>query len=94
MNRQKRFEDLEQNARLLLLEKYPESQGDLQYNVFDYYAYPVVYGSTAGPFGGLGGAAMTTFTHEAFVIGKYAVIFCKDRMIKITDKWDGIYERY
>lgn len=33
----------------------------------DYHAFPETFGSTAGARGGIGGAAMTTFTVEAYV---------------------------
>ena len=35
------------------------------YNI-EYYAFPEVFSSTAGAFGGIGGQALSTFTTEAF----------------------------
>lgn len=93
MNSQRRFYEEEKQAKDELVHKYPESLSEFAYGGFEYYAYPVVYGSTSGPFGGLGGAAMTTFTHDAFVIGKYAVVLCKGKVIDVTDSWEGIYDR-
>lgn len=52
-----------------------------------YYAWPEVFGSTAGPFGGIGGQAMSTFTLEAYAndVGQ-AVIFCQGKRIrKVND---------
>jgi hypothetical protein len=34
-----------------------------------------VFGSTVGPFSGIGGQAISSFTIEAYVDGKDAVIF-------------------
>lgn len=55
----------------------------------DYWAWPQVFGSTAGPFGGIGGQAMTTFTIEAWVCGSVAAIFCGGRVLKVVDNWIG-----
>jgi hypothetical protein len=48
----------------------------------DYYAWPEVYGSTSGPFPGLAGQAMTTFTVEAWVSPEAALLFCNGRVIR------------
>lgn len=58
-------------------------------DTLEYWAYPQVFGSTAGPFGGIGGQAMTTFTIEAWVCGCIAVLFCGGKVLKVTDKWEG-----
>jgi hypothetical protein len=50
----------------------------------EYYAWPQTFGSTSGPFGGIGGQAITTFTIEAFSDGRDAVLFCKGRKWKIV----------
>ena len=42
---------------------------------FDYYAFPEVFGSTSGPCGGIGGAAMSIFTVEAYVCGDVATVY-------------------
>jgi hypothetical protein len=53
-----------------------------------YWAWPETFGSTAGPFGGCGGQQMTTFTIEAWEAhGQYAVLFCRGRILRITDKF-------
>ena len=55
----------------------------------DYYAWPQTFGSTAGPFGGVGGQAITTFTIEAWEYNyRFAVIFCGTKIIKVTDKFE------
>lgn len=52
---------------------------DLNYCVFS-----KIYGSTSGPFGGIGGAAMTPFQLDAFYdqVSGEACIFCGDQFIK------------
>ncbi|NET30658.1 MAG: hypothetical protein F6K19_01470 [Cyanothece sp. SIO1E1] len=40
----------------------------IAYCWLDYYAFPEMFGSTAGPHGGIGGAAMSKFTIEAWVV--------------------------
>lgn len=55
----------------------------------DYWAWPQVFGSTAGPFGGVGGQAMTTFTIEAWEQDGVAVIFCGNKILKVVEKWQG-----
>lgn len=42
-------------------------KNNVQYFELDYYAFPQVFGSTAGPHGGIGGQAMSVFTVEAYV---------------------------
>ena len=64
-------------------------QGDLVY-----YAWPEIFGSTAGPFGGIGGQAMTSFTIEAWSGGRKAVIFCKGKVIKVVDKFVPMQVRF
>lgn len=54
-----------------------------------YWAWPEVFGSTAGPFGGCGGRAMTTFTIEAWEQDRVAVIFCGNKILKVVDSWEG-----
>lgn len=88
MNRQSNDETLQgismAKAQALIEEKYGES-----YYSLDYWAWPRVYGSTAGPFGGVGGAAMTTFTVEAWTSGIHTVIFCKGRVLGVREDKDG-----
>lgn len=72
-----------------IVKRLPEEAEQFLPDYMDYYAYPEVFSSTAGPFRGIGGQAMTTFTIEAWVCGKTAVLFCGDKIIKVTDKWEG-----
>ncbi len=46
-----------------------------------------VFGSTAGPFGGIGGQMMTEFLMEAWAWDIFAVVFCNGRKIKVTDSF-------
>lgn len=45
---------------------------------YSYYAFPYVFGSTAGPHGGMGGQAMSTFTIECYYFEEkdYTLVFC------------------
>ena len=54
-----------------------------------YLAWPQTFSSTAGPFGGVGGQAMTTFTIEAWEANDIAIIFCGDKILRIVSEWDG-----
>ena len=40
---------------------------DVKYCDLDYFAFPETFANTAGPHGGIGGCAMSTFTVEAYV---------------------------
>lgn len=40
---------------------------EVKYYAVDYFAFPETFGSTAGPRGGVGGCAISTFTVEAYV---------------------------
>ena len=42
-------------------------KNNIQYYDLSYYAWPEIFGSTAGPCGGIGGQAMSCFTIEAWV---------------------------
>lgn len=90
MNYQKDQElDIGRNeAYSLLVEKYPEAA--FYKNYMEYYAYPQTFGSTAGPFKGrVAGQAMSTFTIEAWVEGKHAVLFCRGKVVTIVNNWNG-----
>jgi len=63
-----------------MTQSYIESQ-------LSYYAWPQVFGSTAGPFGGIGGQAISTFTIEAWEFMGHAFLFCQHKSIKTTDKF-------
>lgn len=79
-----------QQAYDVVVKRLPEEAKYLSPDDFEYYAYPETFGSTAGPFGGIGGQAMTTFTIEAWVCGKVAVLFCGNKILKVTDQWNGV----
>lgn len=53
----------------------------------DYFRFPRTYGSTAGPFGGIGGCAMTQFTLEVWQdsTSNFGVVFCKGKVLAVTD---------
>lgn len=57
------------------------------YYDLDYYAWPQTFGSTTGPFGGIGGQSMTTFTIEAWTNGDDAVLFCGNRIWKVVHRF-------
>ena len=67
------------------------AQLDCDAGSLEYWAWPQVFGSTAGPFhapGRIAGAAMTRFTIEAWHDGGgKAVLFCKGRVLKVTDNF-------
>lgn len=50
-----------------------------------YCSWPEVFGSTAGPFGGIGGQAMTTFRMEAWMYDQWAVVFCGIRIVYVGE---------
>lgn len=51
----------------------------------EYYSYPAVFGSTAGPFGGVGGQMITPFQVQAFVWERSAALFCIGKFWKTED---------
>lgn len=51
---------------------------DLPISNIDYYAYPYTFGSTAGPSGGVGGQAFSSFTVEAYVSDQGIVYVCNN----------------
>jgi len=78
MNYQKKCDELEAAALEL----------GLSPDMLDYYAWPQVFGSTSGPFTGIGGQAISTFTIEAYSDGRNAVLFCNGRRIKQTSNFE------
>ena len=48
-----------------------------------YCTWPHPYGSTAGPFGGIGGQMVTMFQLEAWAFGPWGVVFCGDKIISV-----------
>lgn len=92
MNKQKEVEIDSKVAMDHLRCKYPEETVHLYENYLEYWAYPEVFGNTAGPFskpGRISGQAMTTFTIEAWVFDNLAVLFCRDKIVKVTNEWKG-----
>ena len=81
-------------AYTILSEAFPiESSAMLNKNYMEYYAYPQAFGNTGGPFtklGGIYGQAFTTYTIEAWVCGRLAVLFCNGKVVKVTDDWLGV----
>lgn len=91
MNRQKEPDISAEEALTEILLKYPGA--GVWNGTMDYYAYPEVFSSTAGPFrkeGGLAGQAFCTFTIEAWVDGMYAVLFCEGKIVAVVDNWKGV----
>lgn len=78
-----RMELAQKAAEILRLQTQPKLEGF----DFEYYSYPQMFGSTAGPFGGLGGDAMTNFQIDAFVWEGFAALFCGGRFWKIDSTW-------
>jgi hypothetical protein len=56
----------------------------------EYFAWPELFCSTSGPYGGIGGAVMTTFTVEAFYNGVYGTTLyvCLSTYQKGTTKFE------
>lgn len=48
----------------------------------EYVSYPEAFGSTAGPFGGMGGSSITSFQIDAFSFCGEAVLFANGRLWK------------
>jgi len=64
----------------------------IECNDFDYYKFTQMFGSTSGPHGGIGGAAMTEFDVEAYVYEDVATVYVcsgklKLRKGKYTERW-------
>ena len=62
----------------------------------DFYAWPEIFGSTAGPFKGIGGAAMTTFTMSAWLNRRTneSIICCGDKILRKSTKFTGLIPEY
>lgn len=89
MNSQKKNTDItrEKAAELIRAEFGNEAA---HVNYMDYYAWPQVFSSTAGPFKNrIAGQAFTSFTIEAWVDGSHALIFCKGSVLKVISDWEG-----
>ena len=61
---------------------------DVPIEMLMYFAWPQTYGSTAGPFPGIGGQAMSMFTIEAYWDGRDAVLYCKGRYVRRINLFD------
>lgn len=48
-----------------------------------YCSWPQTFGSTCGPFHGIGGQALTTFRMEAWAWEQWAVVFCGGRVVSV-----------
>ena len=83
--------DLRNHATEYLTKKFHDGQfGIVRPEDLEYYSFPQSFGSTAGPFGGIGGQAITSFQIEVFThqYGGYgAVIFCGGRFWKWIEKF-------
>ena len=88
MNFQKQTADISREKAVQLLSD--EVDGDCQIDNLEYWAWPTVFGSTTGPFAGVGGQAMSTFTLEAWHdtwTGK-AVIFCQGKILRVVERFE------
>lgn len=52
-----------------------------------YFAWPQTFSSTAGPFPGIGGQAISTFTIEAYSDGRDAVLYCGGKLWRKVSKF-------
>ena len=52
-----------------------------------YHSWQEVFGSTAGPFDGIGGQAMTWFRMEAWVFGDIVCVFCNGKVVKVASRF-------
>lgn len=85
-----------QQAAEILTEKLKDSVGGtIHPGELSYISWPEAFSSTAGPFGGVGGQAFTTFQLDAFDYDGHAAIFCNGRFIAYcpdfnfqTSKWN------
>ena len=50
-----------------------------------YCSWPEGFGSTAGPFAGIGGQMMTTFRMEAWAYDQWAVVFCGSKVVYVGE---------
>lgn len=68
--------------------KYAADQFNIDPRYIEYFTYPKTFGSTAGPFGGIGGAAMTTFQIEAYSNGAgQAFLYANGRFWKKSNSF-------
>jgi hypothetical protein len=55
-----------------------------------YYAWPQIFSSTSGPFDGIGGQSISTFTIECWTDGKQAILYCNDKEFLYIKKFNII----
>lgn len=70
-----------EEAFRLIKEKFPGTQATVSDCM--YCSWPQTFGSAAGPFGGIGGSAITRFRMEAWEIDGFAVVFCCGKIVKV-----------
>lgn len=97
MNYQTKAEELqaltETEARSMLLYHYADDLVGYENCFLEYHATPYSFGTTAGPFSNrniFAGQAFTTWTIEAWVIHKFAVIFCKGEVVRVINDFEEI----
>jgi hypothetical protein len=54
-------------------------------NELIYCSWPEAFGSSCGPFPGIGGQAITTFRMEAWAWEQWAVVFCNGRIVEVGE---------
>ena len=79
-----------EDAAKILKRFLPETPEDQIADQLNYYAWPEIFGSTCGPFHGIGGCALTQFTIEAWEILGRAVLFCNGRIIRVTENFEPL----
>ena len=72
---------------LAAFEFFRKDSPDISPYDLDYHSFPMVFGSTAGPFGGIGGQALTTFQIEVVTNGwtKESCVYANGRFWKTVD---------
>lgn len=97
MNYQTKAEELqaltETEARSMLLCRYADDLVDYENFFLEYYVTPYSFATTAGPFSNrniFAGQAFTTWTIEAWVIDRFAVIFCKGEVVRVINDFEDI----
>lgn len=64
---------------------------NIKHHQVDYYAYPISFGDTAGPRGGVGGQAISDFTVECYVLNNSGpcVYLCNGMFIFKDEKFES-----
>jgi hypothetical protein len=57
-----------------------------QLDDLEYHAWPETFGNTSGPWNGIGGSAMCTFTMEAYAGIERVLVFCGGRQVRVIDR--------